>query len=340
MAANLQRIHIIWLIVLCSILHFAFPQENGTDRTSAQNFSCVVKSYIFKGPSMNCTWKAGKEAPKDTQYFLWLKYNTKEEIECPHYICDKLGRHIGCYFPNVTVNGDRVDLTVNGSSEESPIQPSSHNHQPYLLEKLGPPRNFTVNCQEQSSYCTVKWNPPPSSRGVPEHCFRYQIKDEIRNTYQNITEAASSKNYSKGVRQRLRIRTIKQITCPLTEEFGEWSEPIEFGADPNPFPLGLLVFVVAGTIIVSLVLILACKRSHAWKKIIAPIPQPKDIIKQYEKNMEKACMDSLLTTAEDEKITLVEEMTVKTYDLTDQQLNLRNYGNTIALRVHTASKMN
>uniref|UniRef100_A0A803T6H7 Fibronectin type-III domain-containing protein n=1 Tax=Anolis carolinensis TaxID=28377 RepID=A0A803T6H7_ANOCA len=261
---------------------FLFP---GTDRTSAQNFSCVVKSYTFKGPSMNCTWKAGKEAPKDTQYFLWLKYNTDEEIECPHYISDKFGRHIGCYFLNVTVNGDRVDLTVNGSSEESPIQPSSHSPQPYLLEKLGPPRNITVNCEEQL-YCTVKWKPPPSSLRVKPDCFRYQIKDEIRNTYQNITEQVSFKNYSKGVRQRLRIRTRKQITCPLTDEFGEWSEPIEFGTDPSPFPTMLFIFVLAGTIIISLALVLACKRSHAWKKIIAPVPQPKDILKQYEKNME------------------------------------------------------
>ncbi|KAH0624662.1 hypothetical protein JD844_032342 [Phrynosoma platyrhinos] len=287
----------------------AFTRERGTDGTSAENISCVVHSYTFQESSMNCTWKVGKKAPKDTQYYLHLKH-MEEDIECPHYINNSLGRHIGCYFVNMVVPKDKVILTVTGLSKESPIQPLVHKLDPYKLEKLGPPRNITVNCQEQSSYCTVEWKAPPSLHKVSESCFWYEIKDEIRNTTENIPESVASKNYSKDARYRLRIRTRPQRKCLLPDAFGEWSELIEFGTDLIPFPTISLVYAVVGTIIVTLFLVLVCKRSHAWKKLNVPIPQPKDIIKQCEKNMEKACDDPLPTAAEVEKITLVEEMTV------------------------------
>ncbi|XP_042313880.1 granulocyte-macrophage colony-stimulating factor receptor subunit alpha-like isoform X2 [Sceloporus undulatus] len=283
MTTILGCIHIIWLIVLCSILQVAFTQENGTNGTSAENISCIVNSYTFKGSSMNCTWKAGKKAPKDTQYHIYLKH-MKEEIECPHYINNNLGRHIGCYFVNMVVSEDKVTLTVNGSSKS--IQPLVHKLYPYKHEKPGPPRNITVNCQEQSTYCTVEWKPPPSYINVRESCFWYEIKDETRNRTENIPEGIASKNYSKDARYRLRIRTRPQLRCPLTDAFGEWSEPIEFGTDSILFPTNTLIYAIVGTIIGTLFLVLVCKRSHAWKKLNAPIPQPKDIIKQYDKNME------------------------------------------------------
>ncbi|XP_020668691.3 interleukin-5 receptor subunit alpha isoform X1 [Pogona vitticeps] len=309
MTHSLRCAFLSWLVVLYPILKVAFTEEEGVDGTEAANFSCAVYSYTLKAPSMNCTWNAGRTAPHDTQYFLYLKYYKKEEKECPHYIHDKRGRHIGCYFPNVTVNEKKVTLTVNGSSIESPVKKHKNITLLYELEKIGPPQNITVTC-EMSSNCIVEWKAPPTSRREVREsnsCLSYQIKDEIRNTTDTIQ--STSKNYPKNVRYKLRIRTDDKSKCPVAGKFGEWSEPIEFGTDPTSFHPTLLLLVVVITTLGILLLFCICKRCHTWEKLHGPIPQPKDIYLQCEKNAEKAWIDLISTAAANEKITVVEEVT-------------------------------
>ncbi|NXK89076.1 CSF2R factor, partial [Formicarius rufipectus] len=45
----------------CTFLH------GGMNGSAIENFSCVVYNIFL----MNCTWQAGKDAPADTQYFLY-----------------------------------------------------------------------------------------------------------------------------------------------------------------------------------------------------------------------------------------------------------------------------
>ncbi|XP_062983748.1 granulocyte-macrophage colony-stimulating factor receptor subunit alpha-like [Elgaria multicarinata webbii] len=302
MEATLRFAHMSWIIVLCSILHVAFLHEVGINGTNIEHFSCVVFSYTFKGPSMNCTWEVGSKAPPDTQYFLYFQYyksrssQEKEEKVCPYYISNEHRTHIGCYFPNVTVNQYSVHFRLNGSSTDSVIQPFTSKLQLYQHERLDPPHNITVNCPEPPLDCIVEWKPPPSSRKVHPHCFRYEIQ---------ILEGISSKKFSHGKKYILRFRTGGQH-CAITTEFGEWSERIEFGTDPSSFPTIHLVLVVLGTISIIVLLFLICKRSHIWQKLTGPVPQPKSIIWQCEKNMEKAWVNQIPTA--EEKITVVEEM--------------------------------
>ncbi|XP_063161108.1 interleukin-5 receptor subunit alpha-like [Candoia aspera] len=303
MVTILRFIYMSWLIVFCSALHVAFPKEKGMNGTSIDNFSCFVHSYTFKTPTMNCLWNASKNAPPDTQYFLYLTYHKAKENECPHYISNTLGRHVGCYFPNVTVNQYRVNVTVNGSSTESPIQPYSTKLLLYTTEQLQPPQNITVD-YKSPLYYVVRWEPPPSSRNVGSECFKFQIKDEIRNTTTNVP--GKTYNFSKPAKYILRIRTGGKSICAIAKPFSKWSKPIEFGTDPNPFPAVPLVFAILGTILIVVLLGLICKRNHIWQKLTDPVPQPKDIMWQCEKNMEKWVSSVPIAG---ESITVVEEMT-------------------------------
>ncbi|KAJ7319654.1 hypothetical protein JRQ81_019165 [Phrynocephalus forsythii] len=176
------------------------------------------------------------------------------------------------------------------------------------MEKIGPPQNITVTCQEMP-YCTVRWKAPPTSRNVPNTCLKYQIKDEIRNTPDNVYAATTSKNYSNSVRYKLRIRTDNNSLCPVAKEFGEWSEPIEFGTDPPSFHLMHLILAGLATALGILLLFCICKRCLAWQNLHGPIPQPKDLYLQCEKNVGKAWMDLISTAAPNENITVVEEVT-------------------------------
>ncbi|XP_061482995.1 granulocyte-macrophage colony-stimulating factor receptor subunit alpha-like isoform X2 [Rhineura floridana] len=291
--------HMSWLTMFCSIFYVTFAHEQGLEGTSAENFSCVV--YTVHISSMNCTWNAGRSAPKDTQCFLYLKYDNiehnGEEIECPHYISNNLGRHVGCHFPKVTVNKDKVTLRVTGSSKESPIQISDHEVRLYKYEKLAPPQDITVNCDEQP-LCKVEWKAPPSAIKAPhDYCFKYEIKKPKGETHEC---------YPKGQKYILRLRAAGQY-CTIAVGWSDWSQPIEFGTDPNPFPALPLLLVAFGTILIILFLIFIYKRFHIWELLVVKVPQPKDILWQNE-NMENVWVDPI--PAGDEKITVVEDIGV------------------------------
>ncbi|KAG8137410.1 hypothetical protein E2320_004645 [Naja naja] len=291
--------HMSWLIVFCSTLHVA-KDMNGT---SVENVDCIVRSYTFKNPTMNCTWNVGKNAPPDTQYFMYLAYHKATDNECPHYISNTLGRHIGCYFPEVIANQYRVVITINGSSRDLPIQSYVDDFRLYDKEQFRPPQNITVD-YSSPLYYNVQWEPPPNSRKLGSDCFVFQIKDERRNTIMNVT--GKTYNFAKPAKYILRIRSVGHFMCPISKAMnGEWSEPIEFGTDPAVFPTLPLIFAALGTKIIILILILILYRNHIWEKLTDPVPQPKDIMWQHEKNVEWVTPVPIAG----ESITVVEEMT-------------------------------
>ncbi|XP_058042516.1 interleukin-5 receptor subunit alpha-like [Ahaetulla prasina] len=297
--------HISWFIVSCATLHVTFSEEKDMNGTSAENFDCIVRSYTFKNPTMNCTWNAGKNAPPDTQYFMYLAYHKARDNECPHYISNPLGRHIGCYFPDVIANQYYVNIIVNGSSIESPIQSYVDEFKIYNKEQFRPPQNITVDYRSPLYY-RVQWEPPPNSRKVGIECFEFQVKDERRNT--TITVNQKTYDFPKPSKYILRIRAVGLITCPISKEMnGEWSEPIKFGTDPDTYPTLPLVFAALGTIVIIVLLTLICKRNHIWEKLTDPVPRPKVIMWQHEKNVEKWETPGPIAG---ESITVVEEMTV------------------------------
>ncbi|XP_044860524.1 granulocyte-macrophage colony-stimulating factor receptor subunit alpha-like [Mauremys mutica] len=259
----------------------------GMHGTSVENFSCVIYNVSF----MNCTWKAGRNAPEDTQYFLFWQYSKEEDVqECPHYIRDALERHIACSFQDVKDIKKKVYFLVNGSSNESEIQFYDEYIDLYKIEKLTPPLNITVNCSEDRPECIVRWKRPQLSHfeGNGDNCFEYQIDIRNKKTNANPKESCNEcptvpetrytfQNYNVKKKYTLQIRA-KGDSCVISENWGEWSEPIEFG-NPDDAVLTykiVLLLIALGTILVALVIFFLCKRYCSLKKMFSPVPQPKN----------------------------------------------------------------
>ncbi|KAM9171013.1 granulocyte-macrophage colony-stimulating factor receptor subunit alpha-like isoform 2-T4 [Pangshura tecta] len=283
----------------------------GMNGTSVENFSCVIYNISF----MNCTWKAGRNAPEDAQYFLFWQYSKEEqEQECPHYIRDALGRHIACSFQDVKDIKKRVYFLVNGSSNESEIQFYDEYIMLYKIEKLTPPLNITVNCSEDRAECIVRWKWPQLSHleGNEDSCFEYQI--DIRNKKTKVTEPSYKfEDYNVRKEYTLQIRA-KGDMCLVSDNWGEWSEPIEFGNrdDADLTYKTVLLLIALGTILVALVIFFLCKRYCSLKKMFSPVPQPKnkfgEIFQISDKNIQSEWMDLPPTKYETEEITTVEEI--------------------------------
>ncbi|NXJ98740.1 CSF2R factor, partial [Corythaixoides concolor] len=148
------------------------PVFAGMNGSAIENFSCVIYNVSL----MNCTWQAGRDAPGDTQYFLyWQNSRYDDEMECELYIKDENGRNTGCRFQNVTMKTEKAYFLVNGSSKDSLIQFYDEYIDLYKIEILTPPLNVTVNCTKDSVGCKITWQPPLTSHVENVNCFQYEI---------------------------------------------------------------------------------------------------------------------------------------------------------------------
>ncbi|NXE13266.1 CSF2R factor, partial [Lophotis ruficrista] len=193
---------------------------------------------------MNCTWQAGKDAPGDTQYFLyWQKSRYDDAMECELYIKDENGRNMGCRFQNVRIKNKTAYFLVNGSSKDSLIQFYNKAIQLYKIEKLLPPSNITVNCDETKNDCIIQWQRPQIDHSNKDECFKYEIniKYKVRGisspTFKNNTYEGGSSHIFQRFNTRkkylLKMRTAGS-TCFVSSAWGEWSAPVEFGKNKNP----------------------------------------------------------------------------------------------------------
>ncbi|KAF1540582.1 Granulocyte-macrophage colony-stimulating factor receptor subunit alpha, partial [Eudyptula minor] len=198
---------------------------------------------------MNCTWQAGRDAPGDTQYFLYWKNSRYDDaMECELYIKDENGRNMGCRFQNVKIEIEKAYFLVNGSSKTSLIQFYDEYIQLYKIEKLMPPSNITVNCDEIKNDCIIQWQQPQISHSKKDKCFKYEIniKYKVRgissptfniNTYEGVNSHTLQRSNTRK-RYLLKMRTAGSA-CLVNPAWGEWSAPVEFGKNENPC-LGLL----------------------------------------------------------------------------------------------------
>ncbi|KFO90205.1 Granulocyte-macrophage colony-stimulating factor receptor subunit alpha, partial [Buceros rhinoceros silvestris] len=148
------------------------PVFAGLNGSAIENFSCVIYNISL----MNCTWRAGQDAPEDTQYFLYWKNSIYgDAVECELYLKDENGRNTGCRFQNVTITNEKAYFLVNGSSKDSLIQFYDEYIQLYKIEILTPPLNVTANCTRQSLGCIITWKSPLTSHVEHRECFQYEI---------------------------------------------------------------------------------------------------------------------------------------------------------------------
>ncbi|NXH48786.1 CSF2R factor, partial [Dicaeum eximium] len=148
------------------------PVFAGMNGSAIENFSCVIYNVFL----MNCTWQAGRDAPADTQYFLyWQKSREDNQMECELYIKDENCRNMGCIFQNVSIGIEKSYFLVNGSSKNSLIQFYDEYIDLYKIEKLMSPSNITVNCDEIKNDCIIQWQRPQISHSNKDKCFKYEI---------------------------------------------------------------------------------------------------------------------------------------------------------------------
>ncbi|NWR66832.1 CSF2R factor, partial [Bucorvus abyssinicus] len=194
---------------------------------------------------MNCTWRAGQDAPEDTQYFLYWKNSIYDNaMECELYIKDEHGRNTGCRFQNVTITPEKSYFLVNGSSKDSLIQFYDEYIQLYKIEKLMPPSNITVSCDEIKNYCIIQWQRPQISHSKPDNCFKYEINIQYKvrvissptlniNTYEGWNSFTFQRpNMRKKYLFKMRATGR---ACLVSPAWGEWSAPVEFGKS-KPMP--------------------------------------------------------------------------------------------------------
>ncbi|NWX19412.1 CSF2R factor, partial [Aegotheles bennettii] len=198
---------------------------------------------------MNCTWKAGRDAPGDTQYFLyWQNLRYDDAVECELYIKDENGRDTGCRFQNVKIGNEKSYFLVNGTSKDSLIQFYDEYVELYKIEKLMPPSNITVTCDEIKNTCIIQWQRSQISHSNKDKCFKYEIniKYKVRGIYSRtfnikIYEGGSSHTFQRSNARKkylLKMRTAGSA-CLVSSAWGDWSAPVEFGKNENPC-LGLL----------------------------------------------------------------------------------------------------
>ncbi|NWI16221.1 CSF2R factor, partial [Crypturellus soui] len=205
---------------------------------------------------MNCTWSAGRDAPGDTQYFLyWQNSGEEEEKQCELYVKDENGRHIGCEFQNVTVKDDTITyFIVNGSSKDSLIQFYDEYIKLYNIEKFMPPLNITANCDGNQKGCLIHWQQPKISRSGKDDCFKYEvvIKNKVRGFFLSIFNINIPlprhicnrhlsllhylfQNFNSKKRYRVKVRAAGSDFCLVNTGWGEWSAPLDFGENENQF---------------------------------------------------------------------------------------------------------
>ncbi|KAM6213486.1 granulocyte-macrophage colony-stimulating factor receptor subunit alpha-like [Sarcoramphus papa] len=285
----------------------------GMNGSAIENFSCVIYNISL----MNCTWQAGRDAPGDTQYFLyWQNSRDDEEMECELYIKDENGRNTGCRFQNVRIEIKKAYFLVNGSSKDSMIQFYDEYIQLYKIEKLMPPSNITVNCYEIKNDCIIQWQQPQISHSNKDKCFKYEInikyKDnpEGKTKYTSIQEGGNSHTFQRSNTRKKYLLKMRAAgsACLVSPAWGEWSAPVEFGNEEIiSSSVWILLVVAVATLLVAIITILFCKRTDCWKAAFPQIPEPKHVFRGLpDTNTE--LMESKITSENEEIILVADAM--------------------------------
>ncbi|XP_010134917.1 PREDICTED: granulocyte-macrophage colony-stimulating factor receptor subunit alpha-like [Buceros rhinoceros silvestris] len=236
--------------------------------SAIENFSCVIYNISL----MNCTWRAGQDAPEDTQYFLYWKNSIYgDAVECELYLKDENGRNMGCRFQNVTITQKKAYFLVNGSSRDSVMQFYDECIQLYEIEKLVPPSNITVRCDEIKNDCIIQWQRPQISHSNIDKCFKYEINIKYKVGWNNHT--FQRPNMRK--KYLFKIRATGHV-C-FKSNWGEWSAPVEFGTEEIiSSSIWILLVVTFVTLLAAIIAVLFLKRTGCWKAAFPQIPDPKN----------------------------------------------------------------
>ncbi|XP_027631251.1 interleukin-5 receptor subunit alpha isoform X2 [Tupaia chinensis] len=210
----------------------------GSPGTSIVNLSCttntVPNNHANLQPyqvSLQCTWLVGKDAPEDTQYFLYYRYGSRTE-ECQVYSKDALKRNVACWFPRTFINSkghEWLVVHVNGSSKRAMIKPFDQLFALHAIDRVNPPMNLTA--ETEGNRLSIQWEKPVSA--FPIHCFDYEVK--INNTRKSYlqTEKMTTNAFVSIIddisKYSIQVRAAVSSVCREAGLWSEWSQPIYVG---------------------------------------------------------------------------------------------------------------
>nr|XP_020728907.1 interleukin-5 receptor subunit alpha [Odocoileus virginianus texanus] len=257
----------------------------GSPGTEIVNLTCTTNTkadnYTHTGPyqvSLHCTWLVGKDAPDDTQYFLYYRYRSRTE-ECQEYSKDTLRRNVACWFPRTFINSkgrDSLAVYVNGSSKEAAIKPFDQLFALHAIDRVNPPANVTAEIK--GTCLSIHWEKPVSA--FPSHCFDYEVK--IYNAKKGYfqTEKMTTNTLITIIddvsKYYIQVKAAVSPVCRTTGLWSEWSQPIYVGKDDQkPWREWFLIAVMMTICFILLIFSLICRICHLWTKLFPPVPVPK-----------------------------------------------------------------
>ncbi|XP_021550785.1 interleukin-5 receptor subunit alpha [Neomonachus schauinslandi] len=263
----------------------------GSPGTSIVNLTCTtnttLNNYNPLRPyqvSLYCTWLVGRDAPEDTQYFLYYRYGSSTE-ECQEYRKDTLKRNIACWFPRTFISGrgsDSLAVHANGSSKHATIKPFDQLFALHATDRVNPPVNVTAEIE--GTRLSIQWEKPISA--FPNHCFEYEVK--IYNTRKNYfqTEKMTTNTFISIIddisKYSVQVRAAVSSVCRQMGFWSEWSQPVYVGNDDQkPSTEWFLIVLMATICFIVLIFTLICKIGHLWTRLFPPVPAPKNSIKDF-----------------------------------------------------------
>ncbi|XP_049623790.1 granulocyte-macrophage colony-stimulating factor receptor subunit alpha-like [Suncus etruscus] len=270
-----------------------FLYENpGAAQSAAGNLSCV----IYGGRFLNCSWTRGPAAPRDAQYFLFLRFaKARLEVECPLYVPDS-GTHLGCHFSNLTGFRTPMYFLVNGTSSGVGVRFFDAILSLKRIEIYDPPGNITASCND--THCLLGWTRPKSRLSLGDRHFQYQLRMLRQGEPTEdplVSPLVTPKHHPQisinipGVDNpyilpcpeprdglQVQLRSCKNIMLP-DDPWSVWSEPVCLGHKEQEVTVVFLYFlVVVGTLVCGCALMFVGHRFLVNSRICPPVPHVRD----------------------------------------------------------------
>ncbi|XP_064339550.1 interleukin-3 receptor subunit alpha isoform X2 [Camelus dromedarius] len=252
-----------------------YPKLEGKARAAAENLTC----WVHDADLLTCTWAVGREAPRDTQYHLYLEnLHSFQKWPCSQYRQDEWGTNVECRFDDLSVLSPELNrFSVNGSSRESPIPCSEITKTLHEIERLTAPTITSAWCNQ--TYSIVQWQ----VRSHFREDFEYELEMqqgahlEHKQTEDNFLKLSNPGTYTVRIRAR--------HTAMLAPSWGEWSVRERFVCGRAPLPVWLTSLLIAlGTLLALALVLLLCRRYAVMQQLFPPIPHVKDPISDHLQN--------------------------------------------------------
>ncbi|NXX43831.1 I13R1 protein, partial [Tricholaema leucomelas] len=221
--------------------------------SAAVNLSCVWQNL----ESMACTWCAGENASRDTNYTLHYWFDGLNSSQK----CSNHSVHQGTYgctftlsFPNVTRDYPVVRLLIQADSED--IRPVCASKNPTTLVKPATPEQLTLSKVEDDIH--VEWS---ESETFPDNCLVYEVKYHTGDSasarlIQVESNSMSVPSVDPKSKYTFKVRANPKPECYSSHFYSDWSEEKSIGEELSSAFHSVLLITIPLLVAVSTIILL------------------------------------------------------------------------------------